>query len=114
MGPGLVAVTLGSRGSVAVTARYAVEVDGYEVDAVDTTGAGDAFCAAMLAAYSETDATGPAALTDLDLIGIFRRSNAAGAIAVTRPGAIAALPTAEEIDLFIRSRKELRSSGMLQ
>jgi fructokinase len=114
MGPGLVAVTLGSRGSVAVTARYAVEVDGYEVDAVDTTGAGDAFCAAMLAAYSETDATGPATLTDLDLIGIFRRSNAAGAIAVTRPGAIAALPTAEEIDLFIRSRKELRFSGMLQ
>lgn len=114
MGPGLVAVTIGGGGSVAVTARYGVEVDGYEVEAVDTTGAGDAFCAAMLAAFSETGAPEPAALTDLDLIGIFRRANASGAIAVTRAGAIAALPTAEEIDLFIKARKELRSSGTLQ
>jgi fructokinase len=114
MGPGLVAVTLGNKGSVAVTARYAVEVDGYEVGAVDTTGAGDAFCAAMLAAFSETNAPEPTALTDLDLIRIFQQANAAGAIAVTRPGAIAALPTTGEIDLFIRSRKELRSYGMLQ
>jgi fructokinase len=114
MGPGMVAVTLGDRGSVAVTARYAVEVDGYAVDAVDTTGAGDAFCAAMLAALSETGVQEPVSLTDLDLIRVFQRANAAGAIAVTRPGAIAALPTADEIDLFCHARKELRSSGTLQ
>jgi len=114
MGPGLVAVTLGSKGSVAVTVRYAVEVDGWEVRAADTTGAGDAFCAAMLAAYSETNAREPAFLTDLDLIRIFKRANAAGAIAVTRAGAIAALPTAGDIDLFISARKEIRSSGTLQ
>ncbi|MBN2224530.1 MAG: carbohydrate kinase [Deltaproteobacteria bacterium] len=113
MGPGLVAVTGGNRGSVAVTAHYAVEVDAYEVGVVDTTGAGDAFCAAMLAAFSETSAKEPAALTDLDLIRMFQRANAAGAIAVTRPGAIGSLPTAGEIDLFIRTRKELRSSGTL-
>jgi fructokinase len=113
MGPGLVAVTGGKKGSVAVTARYAVEVDGYTVRAVDTTGAGDAFCAAMLAAFSETGKTEPAALADLDLVRIFQRANAAGAIAVTRAGAIAALPDAREIDLFITSRKELRSSGTL-
>ncbi len=113
MGPGLVAVTGGEKGSVAVTARYAVEVDGYAVKPVDTTGAGDAFCAAMLAAFSETGVKTPAALSDLDLIRIFQRANAAGAIAVTMAGAIAALPDAGEIDLLIASRKELRSSGPL-
>lgn len=114
MGPGLVAVTCGGKGSVAVTARYAVEVDGYEVNAVDTTGAGDAFGAAMLAAFSETDAAKPAELSDLDMVRMFQRANAAGAIAVTRPGAITTLPTAQDIELFIKTRKERRSSGMLQ
>ncbi len=113
MGPGLVAVTGGNRGSVAVTTRYAVEVDAYEVGVLDTTGAGDAFCAAMLASFSETSVKKPAELSDLDLIRIFRRANAAGAIAVTRPGAIGAMPTADEIELFIRTRKEIRSSGTL-
>jgi fructokinase len=111
MGPGLVAVTGGNRGSVAVTTRYAVEVDAYKVGVVDTTGAGDAFCAAMLAAFSETDVKKPAELSDLDLIRMFQRANAAGAIVVTRPGAIGAMPTGEEIELFIRTRKEIRSSG---
>jgi fructokinase len=113
MGPGLVAVTGGHKGSVAVTTRYAVEVDAYEVRVVDTTGAGDSFCAAMLAALSETEAKRPSELTDLDLIRIFRRANAAGAIAVTRRGAIPALPSADEIDLFLQTRKEIRSSGTL-
>jgi len=113
MGPGLVAVTGGAGGSIAVTSRYGVEVDAYKVPVVDTTGAGDAFCAAMLAALSETEAKEPSALADLDLIRIFRRANAAGAITVTRRGAIPALPTADEIDLFIQTRKEIRSSGML-
>jgi fructokinase len=111
MGPRLVAVTGGGKGSIAVTSRYAVEVDGYEVAAVDTTGAGDAFCAAMLAALSEAGQTDPTQLGDLDLIRIFRRANAAGAITVTRRGAIPALPTADEIELFIQTRKEIRSSG---
>jgi fructokinase len=113
MGPGLVAVTGGNRGSVAVTTRYAVEVDAYEVGVMDTTGAGDAFCAAMLAAFSETTVKKPTELSDLDLIRMFQRANAAGAIAVARPGAIGAMPTADEIELFIRTRKEIRSSGTL-
>jgi fructokinase len=106
MGPRLVAVTLGAGGSLAVSRRYAVEVDGFGVKVVDTTGAGDAFCAAMLAKTAQADAHDPSDLSDLDLIGIFRFANAAGAIAVTRPGAIPALPTTEEVEGLLRIQRE--------
>ena len=49
LGVGDVVVTRGGRGSVALTAAGAFEVAPYEVDAVDTTGCGDAFMGAMLA-----------------------------------------------------------------
>ena len=109
MGPGLVAVSRGRKGSIAVTPRYAVEVDGFAVDVVDTTGAGDAFCAAMLAKIDEAGNSDLSALSDLDLITIFRFANAAGAIAVTRPGAIPALPTEGEVTEFLRKERVKRS-----
>jgi ribokinase len=43
MGPEVVAVTLGSRGYVAMVDGAEIEGDAYAVDAVDTTGCGDVF-----------------------------------------------------------------------
>ena len=40
-------ITMGDGGSVAVTADAAVEQEAFEIAAVDTTGAGDAFCGAL-------------------------------------------------------------------
>jgi fructokinase len=110
MGPGLVAVTCGNKGSVAVTGRYAVEVDGFEVPVVDTTGAGDAFCAAMLAMVSHTEVKKLPELSDLDLINIFRFANAAGALTVTGRGAIPSLPTEKEVYEFLREKRVSKSS----
>jgi fructokinase len=44
----LLAVTRGSLGCVYITPRFAGEVAGFQVEAIDTTGAGDAFTAGLL------------------------------------------------------------------
>ena len=67
----------------------------FPVDAVDTVGAGDAFCAAFTVARA-------AGLTDLG--HVVRRASAAGALAATRRGAQAALPTQAEVDEFLAER----------
>ena len=85
----------------ALTADDTVTVPGFPVEAVDTTGAGDAFTATML--------TGLARAPDLTkdrnaLVTLLKRANAAGAIISTRLGAIASMPTAEDIDSFLAAR----------
>ncbi|MBD8078615.1 ribokinase [Cellulosimicrobium arenosum] len=64
-----------------------VRVQPVRVDAVDTTGAGDTFCGVLAAALSR-GATLPDAA---------RLASAAGALAVTRPGAQDAVPSAAEV-----------------
>ncbi|MGI8483279.1 MAG: PfkB family carbohydrate kinase, partial [Thermomicrobiales bacterium] len=66
----------------------------FTVDAIEPTGAGDAFTAALvsrLLANSWND------LTDADI----QFAMAAGAITTTKPGAISALPTVSEIERFL-------------
>lgn len=70
----------------------------FAVDAIEPTGAGDAFTSALL---SRLIAGGWGVVSDDDIaFGM-----AAGAIATTKPGAIAALPTAQEIAAFVAGRR---------
>jgi fructokinase len=108
MGPELVAVTLAERGCVAVTARYGVEVAGHATTVADTTGAGDAFTAAMLVKLSELgdDALEhPGMLGDLELIRIFQFANAAGALTTTATGAIPALPGRDAVEAYLEKER---------
>jgi len=70
------------------------QYDVLAVDAVEPTGAGDAFTAALV---SRLLVNRWGALTDADI----RFAMAAGAITTTKPGAIAALPTTAEIKRFL-------------
>jgi sugar/nucleoside kinase (ribokinase family) len=72
-----VAVTLGPDGALWASADTVVQVPAERTHAVDTTGAGDAFAAGLLAAWL-TGADGPTAV---------RRGVALAATAVTRMGA---------------------------
>ncbi|MFF3481905.1 ribokinase [Streptomyces sp. NPDC002701] len=87
LGPRSVVVTLGEEGALAADASGTVRVPAVRVDAVDTTGAGDSFTAALAwrlgAGESLADAAAYAARV--------------GAVAVTREGAQASFPTAEEV-----------------
>jgi ribokinase len=86
-GPRAVIVTLGADG-VAWAGTSRGTLPGFPVDVVDTTGAGDAFCGA----YVATRADGA------DVAAAVRFASAAGALAVTRPGAMPSLPGRAEID----------------
>jgi ribokinase len=83
-----VVVTLGGEGSV-VARRGAepVRVPGARVDVVDTTGAGDVYCGVLAAALARGVPIADAA----------RLAGAAGALAVTRPGAQQAAPAAADV-----------------
>lgn len=90
-----VIVTLASDGCIVLDrasgTTITTRLSGIRVDAVDTTGAGDAFCGVVAARMADG-----ASLTDAALIGA-----AAGALTVTRSGAQDAVPTAQELDEFL-------------
>lgn len=68
----------------------------YKVDAVDTTGAGDAFVGAMLWQLKNYK---PDEIADMVLDDKILFANAAGGLTATRIGAIPALPTLDEIKI---------------
>jgi ribokinase len=94
-----VLVTLGAAG-----ARYErhglapLTIPAFEVAAVDTTGAGDAFVGAFAVARGEYP----------DLDGALRWASAAAALSVQRFGASASLPDRAEIATFLRERSAER------
>ncbi len=92
-GPHTVVVTLGAVGALAVTKDDAARVAGWQVDVVDTTGAGDTFNAAFLTAT----------LRDQPLGQRIAFANAAAAMAVTGLGPRGRLPSTAEVAALLSS-----------
>jgi ribokinase len=90
-------LTLGANGLRYGYRNLVLNLPAYDVRAMDETAAGDAFIGAFLAAL----------IQDMDLSMCLNRASAAGALAVTRPGAATSIPTAGEIDTFLSRRKAL-------
>jgi ribokinase len=84
---GTAIIKLGARGAFAATPDQTRWFPAFPVTAVDTVAAGDAFNGGLAAALS----------AGLPLEQAIRWGLAAGAIAVTRPGAQAAMPTRAEL-----------------
>jgi fructokinase len=98
----LLVVTEGPGGCLYYTGETSGHVPGFDVDAVDTTGAGDSFFAALLARFfPHLDRLLSGSLTDDEIRSAVRYANAAGAITTTRRGAIPALPASEEVEGFL-------------
>ena len=91
----LVFITLGSKGSRWQYKNRSGSAPTISVDCVDTTGAGDAFYAGVLAKLDGKDI---AAVTDEELNGILRFANVCGALNTRGKGAIDHLPSIEEIE----------------
>lgn len=85
-----VLITLGSRGVYLNTDGHSQIIPAYRVDAVDTTGAGDAFNGGLLTALSEGKT----------LLEAARFAQALAALSVQRMGATPSMPTRAEIDAF--------------
>jgi ribokinase len=86
-------VTLGVRGSLLVTRDKVISLEAFRVEAVDTVGAGDCYCGVLAASLAEGRTVGEA----------MRRASAAAALSTTRRGAQTSLPTAVEIEAFLRT-----------
>ncbi|MFF9091723.1 ribokinase [Streptomyces sp. NPDC014802] len=86
-GPRSVVITLGAEGALVASARGMDRVPSVKVDAVDTTGAGDAFTAALAWRLGEGASLAEAAAYAARV----------GAAAVTRRGAQESYPTADEV-----------------
>jgi len=91
-------VTLGSRGVCAYERGEFVTQAAFEVEPVDTTGAGDTFCGALAAALA----------TGVSMRDALRRACAAAALATTRLGAQSSIPTYDEVEALLRSDGDLR------
>jgi ribokinase len=93
LGPRHVVVTLGSRGCDVLVEGQVQHVPSFPVEAVDTTGAGDCFNAALVVALAR----------GLKMIEAVRYASAAAALAVTRLGAQSSMATDDEVKAFLLS-----------
>ncbi len=91
-----VIVTLGGDGALLVSADVVEHIPAYQVNVVDTTGAGDTFIGTLAAALSHGH----------PLQVAVKRATAAAALAVTKFGAQPSLPTAAELETFISETKQ--------
>ncbi len=81
-----VVVKLGAKGCLVKTASDRMMVRGFRIDAVDTTGAGDCFCAGFLAALRR----------GFDYRQAARFANAVGALSASSVGSVTGLRSFEE------------------
>lgn len=91
MGVGQVVATVGSKGSIHITRTGSLQYPSLLVDAIDSTGAGDAFNAGLVVGMSR----------GYDLARSIELANQAGAFCVTRLGVLDGLPTQAELDDFV-------------
>lgn len=97
-GPSLVAVKLGAEGAAAMMGGKYVEKPGYDVPVEDKIGAGDAFTATVLVSL----------LDGKPLDKAVEAGNVAGALVVTVRGDTEAIPSAEDIETFLRHPTKMR------
>ena len=85
-------IKLGAKGAVAIKDGAVANAQGFKVDALDTTGAGDTFAAGFVTAHLE----------GLSLEECLRRGNACGALSTLKAGGTANQPDREALERFLR------------
>ncbi len=93
-----IVTTLGNNGALLYSQDNKVHISGYDVNAVDTVGAGDSFNGALAYALSN----------NVKIIDAIKFANAMGALTTTKNGAIPSLHHLEEVKAFIKNNKELK------
>lgn len=90
-----VIVKVGAEGAIGYRAGERVVSPGFRAPrVVDAFGAGDSFCAGVLAGFLE----------GRDLAETLRLANAIGCMVVSAPGNIEAIPDREQVDAFLRGQ----------
>jgi sugar/nucleoside kinase (ribokinase family) len=100
--PAAVVVTRGELGTFTVMDDHEIHTPGYEVAAIDTTGAGDAFRAGFCSAWA-------GAIQPADLRSILEFANAAAALNCRGVGAWSGLPNRAEVQALVTADGPRRS-----
>ncbi|MDW7692471.1 ribokinase [Flammeovirgaceae bacterium SG7u.111] len=94
LGPEKVIITLGVGGSYILDGDKAIRVSAFDVEAVDTTAAGDVYCGSLAVAIVEGKSLKEAV----------KFASAASALAITKMGAQPSAHKRTEIDAFLKER----------
>jgi fructokinase len=102
-GAQLVVITLGEKGCYYSDGENSRYLEGYKVNVVETTGAGDAFVAGMLSHLVKMvdKEAGHKFTVNKQMEEILAFANAAGALATTKIGAIPSMPAVEDVNKLI-------------
>jgi fructokinase len=103
LGPHILLLTMGSKGSWVFTKNEGIFVEAFNVNAIDTIGCGDAFVAGFLTYYIKEKAHGDIIPVKLREFLIY--ANAVGALTASKKGVIPALPDKQEVAEFLREFK---------
>ena len=90
-----VVVTLGAQGALVIDADTVTRMDSYTVDAVDATGAGDAFSGALAVGLAR----------GLSVVDAVQRAQGAAAMSTEFVGARVGMPNTAELDSFLAEAK---------
>ncbi len=88
-------INIGKNGSYLFDQNMEKHIEGFKVEVLDTTAAGDAFCGNLVHKLVEGESYEESV----------RYANAAGAISVSRLGTLASLPTKDEVETFLKEKK---------
>ena len=94
--------TLGRDGARCFFDGKTLPCPGIPSDAVDTTGAGDAFWGGFLSTLCEAGVTDSLMLSENLILSAMKRGCAAGALCVKQKGAMESLPTSEALNNFLK------------
>jgi len=94
LGPSIIGVTHGAEGSSILTKNEEFSAPSFNVEVVDTTGAGDAWAAGIITGF----------LTKMPISEIPYFANAVSALKITRKGAMN-IPTRKEVEYFMKNHK---------
>lgn len=99
----LICLSLGSEGSRAYYKNNKYEMPAYlQKETIETTGAGDTFCACMIDMILKNGLDDIHAEVIEDML---KTGNAAASIVTTRKGALRVMPSMEEVKSFLNNRK---------
>lgn len=93
-------VTYGAQGAMVLWQGQVIHFCGYQVESIDTTGAGDAFMAGLLSNIARHGLPGDIG----QLQQAVAQASACGALATTQKGALSAIPDSETVAQFIAAR----------
>lgn len=90
-------VTFGAKGSLVLWQDMVIHFRGFNVNSIDTTGAGDAYMAGLLARIAHKGL--PMSFSELQFA--ITQASATGALTTTQKGALTALPDTATLEMFL-------------